>query len=623
MAQSYWQKYARYRVNRRRALQGAAGVGTGIAAVAIVGCGGDGNGGDGNGNGNGTTGPGVYKPQDTTSGAKTGGTLRDFITTDVVSFDPLSSSSFNTQSSVAYFTYPRLLRFKTEKYPDKATGESEGELATSHEVSEDKLQVTFRLRPGLKWESRAPTNGREIDAEDVVFSWNKFASVSPFRGDFAYSAENAGAPVESVSAPDNRTVVFRLHQPDSSIVQLFTTAILFFVMPRESEGGFDPKGEVRGYGPYLLEEFQPSALHVWRKAPEYFIQGRPFLDRIERPIVPEYATRLGQFKAGNIWTTVVRAEDVAATKRDVPDLLLTQDEQYDPNPTSFVSFGYEGNSPFKDERMRQAVSLLIDRELMLDVIGNRDQFEAEGLELPFRLHTVVGAGWDGFWIDPSSNDFGDNGKLLTFDPAEAKKLMSAAGFPNGVDTELFYNQGSQYGSTYTRVAEVLVSMFSDGGIRARQSPKDYQTDYLPNYYYAYAAGNTKGFNGIIYGAERSYPTLSSQLYATMHRAGPRFHGMTPNGERAWEGDPQVNQMIERIRTEFDLERQQDLSQEFARFMTGKAYNVPFPFDALGYGLYWPAIGNLQVFDTFVGGNAVSETALHWWVDDSKPPVGRS
>jgi hypothetical protein len=98
--------------------------------------------------------------------------------------------------------------------------------------------------------------------------------------------------------------------------------------------------------------------------------------------------------------------------------------------------------------------------------------------------------------------------------------------------------------------------------------------------------------------------------------------MTPNGERAWEGDADVTRRIEQLRNEFDIERQQSMAQDFAKNMAAKSYNIPFPFDALGYGLYWPVIGNLQVYDTYVGGNVVTETALHWWLDDTKPPVGQ-
>src|SRR5581483_8202851 len=97
MTGSYWQKYARSRLSRRRALLGAAGIGAGAAAL-IAGCGGGNNGGGASGESGGSSGAfAVYKPKDTTSQAKAGGTFRDYVTTDVVSFDPLSSSSFNTQ----------------------------------------------------------------------------------------------------------------------------------------------------------------------------------------------------------------------------------------------------------------------------------------------------------------------------------------------------------------------------------------------------------------------------------------------------------------------------------------------------------------------------------------------
>jgi len=614
----YWERLTQSRVSRRRALAGTAAAGAGIAALSTVGCGG---GSDGDSIPNEPDKSGLLgTPQDTLSQAKPGGTFKSLLTTDVVSFDPLSSSSFNTQSSVAYYTYPRMLKFKTVKRPDRATGASEGDLAEGFELSNDKLSITFKIRPGLKWEQKAPTSGREIDAEDVVFSWNKFAKVSPFRADFAYSETNPSAPVESVSAPDKRTVVFKMKQPDASIVQLFTTAILFFVMPRESDGGFDPKGEVRGYGPFLLDQYTPSALHVWKKNPDYYVKGRPFYDKVENPIVPEYATRLSQFKAGNVWLSVATQQDIVQTKKDVPAVNLFQGDSHTLTP-SFYSFGYEGNSPFKDERVRQAVSLLVDRELMADTIGGREALTKEGLDVPTRYHTAVGAGWDGFWIDPQDEKkFGPNAKYLITNIAEAKKLLTAAGFPNGFESNFYYNQGSQYGSAYTNAANIIPGMMSEGGIKFKQDPKDYQTDYLPNYYYGYAAGNTKGFNGMIYGAERGYPTVASQIFATMHKDGPRFHGMTPNGLNAAQGDPQVNSMIDKIRQEFDLAKQQSLVNDFIRYMTGKAYNIPFPVSGLTFGTYWPCVANQSVYRTYAGGAATVETYGNYvWIDTTKPP----
>jgi ABC-type transport system substrate-binding protein len=618
MAQpSYWDHLTAERRSRRLILKGAAAAGTGAAALAVVGC--------GDGGEDAPVAPAdrsglLGTPQDTLSQAKPGGTFKSLITTDVVSFDPLSSSSFNTQSSVAYYTYPRMLKFKTVKRPERASGDSEGDLAESYELSGDKLQITFKLRQGLRWEQKAPTSGREIDAEDVVFSWNKFAQISPFRADFANSAQNPSAPVVSVSAPDKRTVTFKMAFPDASIVPLFTTAILFFVMPHESDGGFDPKGEVRGYGPFLLDQYQPSALHVWRKNPDYYVKNRPFYDKVENPIVPEYATRLSQFKAGNVWLSVATQQDIVQTKKDVPALNLFQGETHTLTP-SFYAFGYEGNSPFKDERVRQAVSMLLDRELMADTINGRDQFAKDGLDVPTAYHTVVGAGWDGYWLDPQDEKkFGANAKYLITSIEEAKKLLSAAGFASGFDASFYYNQGSQYGSAYTNVANITPGMLAEGGIRLKQEPKDYQTDYLPNYYYGYAAGNTRGFNGMVYGAERGYPTVASQIFATMHKDGPRFHGMSPNGQSAHLGDPQVNSMIEKIRQEFDLEKQQSLVQDFIRFMAQKSYNVPYPVSTLGFGTYWPCVANQSVYRTYAGGNSVTETYGNYvWIDQTKPP----
>ena len=88
-------------------------------------------------------------------------------------------------------------------------------MAESYEVSPDKLTVTMKLRQGQKWDARAPTNGRVMDMEDVMFSWNKFAKVNPAAANFLNS-RNPSAPVESISAPDARTLVVKLKRPDAT-----------------------------------------------------------------------------------------------------------------------------------------------------------------------------------------------------------------------------------------------------------------------------------------------------------------------------------------------------------------------------------------------------------------------
>jgi peptide/nickel transport system substrate-binding protein len=626
---SYWETLAASRLSRRRVVVGGALAGASAAALSLVGCGG---GGSKSSTKTTDTGPVdqsglLNKPVDTSAQAKPGGAFKSVITADITTADPLSTNSFTTQIYVAEFTYPRMLRFKTAKDPQLATGESEGDLAESYELSPDKMSITFKIRPGMKWDPRSPTNAREIDASDVKFSWDKFASVSPLKGDFVYDAKAApGAPVESATVIDPRTIQFKLHAPDASIVQLFTTAILFFVMPKESDGGFDPKKDVRGYGPFLLQDYQPSVGFTWKKNPDYYIKGRPYYDTVEVPIVGEYATRLSQFKAGNIWLNVATPADVAQTKKDNKNLIMLQASSYQSNPTAFWAFGYEGNSQFKDVRVRQAFSMLIDRELMADTIEGRDTFRKEGLPVLTRYHTAIGAGWDGYWIDPlDEKKFGPNSKYFKYSVDEAKKLLSAAGFPNGFDSSLYYAAGSIYGSSYTNIANQTPGMQEMGGIRLKQVPKDYQSDYLENIYYAYTPGHAaKGHDAVQFSAERSYPTLASNMFAIMHKDGARFHGMTPNGLNPKDGDPQVNSLIEKIKVEFDLQKQQSLAQELAKYMAQQQYNIPFPTSTLGFGTYWPCIGNLGLYHTYVGGSATVETyAPYVWLDQTKPPFKSS
>jgi peptide/nickel transport system substrate-binding protein len=607
-------------------MTGALAAGGGAVALSLAGCGG------GNKSGSSSNaqpaGPVdksglLNKPIDTSAQAKPGGAFKSYITADITSADPLSTNSFTTQIYVAELTYPRMLKFKVAKDPDEATGASEGDLAESYELAPDKLSITFKIRPGMKWDSRSPTSGREIDAQDVKFSYDKFASVSPLKGDFVYDAKTApGAPVESATVIDPRTIQFKLHAPDASIVPLFTTAILFFVMPRESDGGFDPRKDVRGYGPFTLQDYQPSTSFTWKKNPDYYVKGRPYYDTVEVPIVSEYATRLSQFKAGNIWTTVATPADVAQTKKDNSNLIMLQASSYVSNPSAFWAFGYEGDSKFKDVRVRQAFSMLLDRELMADTIEGRDQFRKEGLPILTRYHTAVGAGWDGYWLDPQDEKkFGPSAKYYAYNVDEAKKLLSAAGFPSGFDSSLLYAAGSIYGSSYTNIANLTPGMQAEGGIRLKQDPRDYQSDYLENIYYAYTPGHAqKGHNAVQFSAERSYPTLATNMFAIMHKDGARFHGMTTNGLNAKDGDPQVNSLIDKIKTEFDLQKQQSLAQELAKYMGQQQYNIPFPTSTLGFGTYWPCIGNLATLHTYVGGSTTVETyAANVWIDQSKPP----
>ena len=172
-----------------------------------------------------------------------------------------------------------------------------------------------------------------MDAEDVVWSWNKYTKLNPGARSLAYDNTNKAAAVSSISAPDKNTVVFKMDHPDASIIPLFSAADKFYIFPKEAESGFDPRKDIRGSGPWILEEYVPSARFVWARNPDYYKKGRPFPDKVEVPILRDPSQQMAQFRAGNIYSDVMGGFggfqlEIVSTHKDLPDTVVYEDPVY-------------------------------------------------------------------------------------------------------------------------------------------------------------------------------------------------------------------------------------------------------------------------------------------------------
>jgi ABC-type transport system substrate-binding protein len=284
-----------------------------------------------------------------------------------------------------------------------------------------------------------------------------------------------------------------------------------------------------------------------------------------------------------------------------------------------LAFGYEADSPFRDRRVRQAVSMLVDRDAMADVIGGRERFRKAGLNVEARTAGLVGPAWETYWIDPADESkFGAGAQNLRFNPEAAKSLLAAAGLVNGLDTDLYYadERGAERALEYTTAATILPQMLGEGGVRVRPAPRNYATDYLPNYHFAYVLGERKGFNGLVLRPETAYPTVGLWLNTLLNPEGARFVGATVDGTNAGRGDPALTSMLNGLRGEFDADRLRERVQAVARYTAGAAYAIPVNPFTLPFSVIWPVIGNYG----FYRSNTAVESALQWWVDTSKPPL---
>ena len=138
-------------------------------------------------------------------------------------------------------------------------GELVGDAFESWEVSPDKMQVTAKVSTKAHFVPNAPLNGRAVDARDIAYSWDKYKAVGALRSEVVNEL-TPDAPVVSMTAPDDRTVVIKLSQPDATLFGLLAQvrAGNFYVLPREAEQ-VDYRNKSIGSGPWMMKNWAPGS----------------------------------------------------------------------------------------------------------------------------------------------------------------------------------------------------------------------------------------------------------------------------------------------------------------------------------------------------------------------------
>jgi len=604
-------------MSRRRGLAIAGG---GVAATAfLTACGGDDGGGKEKGAGSGLLSHAV----DTTKSAKRGGLMKDRIHGDVATFDPFTPN--NTLNAIEGMTNSSLVMFKPG-YMKPSENELAPDLVESWETSPDGLTITMKVRQNVKFHNKPPVNGRALDIEDVVFSWKRFEAKSTTRAGVANSA-SPEAPVLSITATDARTVVMKLKEPIIHALGLFIANQTggMSILPKETDSSFDIRGDIISTGPFYLSNYQPSVGFTLKRNPEYWDKDSALVDQVDKPIITEYSAVLSQFKAGNIYSfgsylsgPQITADDVLPTKKDNPRLQIYQGDYAGAGLIgSRMGFGWlpEGKSPFLDERVRQAISMGWDRDAYLEVFYNVAKFEAEGLPVATRYHTALVATFHGWWLDPLGKDFGPNAKYFKHNLPEAKKLLAAAGHPNGFEATSNYVTTSELSLT-PKHAEVMDGFARELGIKVNQRSIDYTKEYIPNYRdgkgqyegwtYTSTAGSPTGGEAIVELANQYWSKGGSAAYV----------GMSVNGKNDKSGDPQVDALFAKGRLERDTEKRRQIVYEIQRYLAKPAYALRAPGMARAFFVAWPCIGNFQLHEG-------ARQNYQWWVDDTKAPIAKT
>lgn len=303
-------------------------------------------------------------------------------------------------------------------------GAVEPGLAESWEISEDGLTYTFHIREDAKW-----SDGEPLDANDFVWAWKRVltpasgaknaAQLFLIKGGEEFY-NNGGEGDVAISAPDDRTLTFTLNQRVPYMMQLLPFSV--FHPTREDVVTADPDGWTRdpetyiGTGAFRVAEFNLGESVVLEKNPNYWQADSVELDKIVLRLIPEPSTALAAMEAGD----VDGIESVPAS--DIPRLSVESDAfMVVPALGTTYAFFNPNQAPLDDVKVRQALSMAIDREQIVEFVLQAADTPAISL-VPYGMSV---AGED---FRDAGADFGLS---TTADVEGAQALLAEAGYANG------------------------------------------------------------------------------------------------------------------------------------------------------------------------------------------------
>lgn len=306
-------------------------------------------------------------------------------------------------------------------------------LAEAWESNADGTQWTFHIRKDVHFHDGSP-----LTAKDVVYTYQRL--IDPQTKSPA-AANLSGLTKDSFVAVDEHTMLVKPSGPQVELPTVLATN--FALIVKDGATSEQIRSDPNGTGPFKLPEFLPGKPNYeLSKNPSYWQPGLPKADCIELSAIAEPVARLAAILAGQAdLATVVDPSTVLAAK-DNPNISLSSSK----GGTSITMGMFVDVPPFNDMRVRQALKLVIDRPEMVKtaLLG----FGFAGNDNP---------------VPPNSPD-AFRSDVMPRDVGKAKALLAEAGYPNGIDVELYISDvfpGTMaMGQTYQQMA-------ADAGIRVK------------------------------------------------------------------------------------------------------------------------------------------------------------
>ncbi len=582
---TYWNRFWRRRVSRRRLLSGAALAGSGLAAAAVVGCGGD----DSGNNGSAQQGSNVDRGADL--GAEKiidarrdvepcppdmlGGIIRS------QGFDPVVLDRHDPHQTQFGPMYANLSAVFSKLYMYKSHSEPTWEnivpdLAESapEMIGNPPTEYVVKLRKGVKFHSTDAIRsnfpslaGRELTAEDVVYSYERQKNASQSIQKGYYYRRSQYETIDSITATDPYTINIKTRGPIAPFYH-FMADTNAMIIPKEivdnepgpggqpldtvdTNRGPQPGQRMIGTGPFFWGDLKFGIEYKAVKNPEWFGWGEPDLGR---PYLDGYTVSGSSLNDTSLEALFRRKEIDGATFIENPDWIYKIKEEK-PELKFFQLWvsGWIGTrfkmfcKPFDDVRVRKAIHLATERQQIVDVIGSGE----------WKMQGPIG-GAISYWALPedellASPGYRQGTAEREEDIKNARQLFDAAGspelpqvwfadipsyIPNFIGTwKQFMNKNlgievnklRTLSQAYSRIAEAL-------------------------------ADNSCDLASMYWGFDNGWIDLDDWVYPYFHSTGSK------NSFRL--SDPDLDKLLDAQRREFDIDKRRELGYQIQRYILG-------------------------------------------------------
>ena len=465
--------------------------------------------------------------------------------------------------------YSRLLRLRTG--PDGTIPQPslllECELCESWQMV-DHLTYRFQLRKGVRWQDISPVNGRELVAEDVVFSYERQRTPG-------YSNAPLLQNLQTVEAEGPYTLRITVNPgfPDADFLLSLADGHTKVVAEEAVNVNGDLReGPVIGSGPWIWRSTRDNVGSVFEKNPDYFEKGLPFADTFVIRVIREEETRLAAFLAGEVDVYLTSPETWERIERTSREFNFLSKQ----GGTGLILTMNVSASPFDNLQVRRAVLKALDPWDYVDAIWAGQGFASLGMP-------VGRPDWHLSREEMRETYFAD--------PSGARELLLGSGLPTPVKFDLTVADfGDIYLEQGKRIEENLRSVGFDPAFKVL-NPSQYADTVWRDRKYQLAVGELPPTS-----------TTNSFLFAILHGTLGRWNVLA-------HSDVQLDAMIDEQAVESDPARRGELVREIQRYLLDQAYL----FSPVTGGARWAYNARVKGFYP----NTAASEYFHWaktWVE---------